>query len=291
MNHPRTRCPDSEMALQLSWLGPKCHRDVTAAERPHTDLSLDRGRARLLDNVDAIADLQIVEELLGVAGGQMDAAMGRSRKAPSVEAHCRGEIDIERHWRALALDLVQAAPVILVFPDHLKALSQRGVALCHLVATAALAVPAWPLLRPLTVVIVIVIVPVMVPIPVVVVVVVVMVAVPAAPIAVPDVITLCVRACLAFVVILGADAQVLGEDLSDRVVFEILARGFPGLAVAVVHCSLPGQLPDRSVPLDHAGQCPAEALHVLVDVGAAPPYMLQMATSDEHSCVELRRLP
>jgi hypothetical protein len=171
-----------------------------------------------------------------------------------------------------------------------------GVALWRRVAAAALAVPAWLLLRPLTVVIVIVPVPVMVPIPVVVVVVV-MVAVPAAPIAVhvpvavPDMITLCVWAGLAFVAILGADAQVLSEDLSDGVVFEVLARGFPGLAVAVVHCGLPGQLPDCRVPLDHAGQCTAEALHVLVDVGEAPPYMLEMATSDEHSCVELRRLP
>ena len=68
----------------------------------------------------------------------------------------------------------------------------------------------------------------------------------------------------------GADAQILGQYLSHCVVLEVLARGFPGFAVALVHRGLASQLPDSGMTLDHAGQRPAEALHVLVDVARSP---------------------
>ena len=70
-----------------------------------------------------------------------------------------------------------------------------------------------------------------------------------------------------------------------------LHAAFQRFAVALVHRGLASQLADGSVTFDHAGQCPAEALHVLIDVGEAPPHVLQMATRDEHGRVELGRLP
>ena len=110
-------------------------------------------------------------------------------------------------------------------------------------------------------------------------------------VAVVVVVSVPVTIWLALVASLGADAQILGQYLLHRVVLEMLARGFPGLAVALVHCGLASQLPDGCMAFDHAGQCPAEALHVVVDVVEAPPHVPQMASRDEHGRVKLGRLP
>ena len=59
----------------------------------------------------------------------------------------------------------------------------------------------------------------------------------------------------------------------------------------MVQSGLARQLPDGGMTLDHAGQCPAETLHVLVDVGEAPPHVLQVTSRDEHGRVELCRPP
>jgi hypothetical protein len=150
----------------------------------------------------------------------------------------------------------------------------------------ALAVPVMVMVAVVIPVMVAVVIPVMVPV---VIPVVIPVAAPVAvPVAAPS-ITLWIWVGL--VVILGADAQKLGQHLRDRVVVQILALGFPGLAMAPVHRLLPGQFPDRGVSLDHAGQSSAEAVHVFVDVGEAMPYLAQMATRDEHGRIEMRRVP
>ena len=84
-----------------------------------------------------------------------------------------------------------------------------------------------------------------------------LVGVVVAAVVVPIMITIMIVVVVVVVVILGTDAQILGQYLSHRIVFEILARGFPGLAVAPVHRRLASQLPDGRVSLDHAGQGPA----------------------------------
>lgn len=91
--------------------------------------------------------------------------------------------------------------------------------------------------------------------------------------------------------VFGTDAQVFGQYLGYRVFRQMFARGFPAVAVALVHRGLASQLTDGSMTFDHAGQCPAETLHVLVDVGEAPPHVMQMPARNEQGRVELRRLP
>ena len=72
------------------------------------------------------------------------------------------------------------------------------------------------------------------------------------PVLVPVLVPVAITAWLALVVF-GADAQIFGQDLSHRVFPEVLAPGFPAVAVALVHCGLASQLPDGSVTFDHAG--------------------------------------